>query len=366
MVGDNQLPLFEGVQPWEVKSPGDLPDVALIERRALLAAVAESRLGRMEQRVAYILQQYPETRDSDTALGIRYWRRFQPNVLEEWDRLDLDVLYDLDRIETISRIRRHIQNDLRLFTSSAHTRERRDEMQMELYQYLAAQRHTESEIRFYLDETCGDGKSNYIGVAGVCVINWRQYEKHWASLTEWREQQGWPETIHFADTGTALQPRAMALLSEMHKRRAGLLFLGYALPARGNTHQTMLSLFVQLVGDALLHLDALGCIAEPRALFVVKEASVGFDTIHLQSLKTHLAEKIASDFPERVFLRDVEPLPKGREVLLECADVIAGGMQRRALYGGNNPKDVLAESVFNVTGFEDPRENGTVFKAHLS
>jgi|WetSurMetagenome_2_1015567.scaffolds.fasta_scaffold16685_3 hypothetical protein len=355
--------LFD-LQPWNLASEPKIPATEEVERKTLLAALSQSVLGNMEQRLAYILQRYPETRDSDTALAIRYWTMFQAEIIETWDTLSLDVLYDLDPMGTISRIRRHIQNDLRLFASSGRMAQLKDGFQMELSEYLAAGRAVSSEIRFYLDETGNEGGKSYTGVAGLCVMEWKQYEKHWAALANWRSQQGWPETIHFVDTGSAQQPKALALMDQLGQRRSGLLFVGYALPSRGNTHQALVDLFIQLVIDSLRHMNALGCLDGQRALTLVKEADSGFDAVHLEPLRKFLAQQLGREFPDQVFLKDVEPIPKGREVMLECADLIAGGMQRRALYGGRNPKDILAEAVFNVTGFEDVRDNGTVFKAH--
>ena len=47
---------------------------------------------------------------------------------------------------------------------------------------------------------------------------------------------------------------------------------------------------------------------------------------------------------------------------LECADLVAGGVQRRVLFKGRNPKDRLAESIENVTGFETAADAGALFK----
>jgi hypothetical protein len=317
-----------------------------------------------EQRVAHILHRYPETRDSDTALVIRYWTMYQSDVLERWDKLDLSVLYDLDWIETLTRIRRHIQNVLSLFLPSMDTRHSRQASQIEFGQYLAVQRPVRPEIRFYLDETGNEPSKAYVGVAGICVMNWRQYEKHWSGLAQWRTEQRWPETLRFADTDSVMHPKVLALLAELQRRRAGLLFVGYSLPARGHTYQVMQGLLIQLVLDSLKQMRDLNCLNEPRDLVVVKEAETGFDSLYLAPTIKSLAEHVGQEFPERVVLKTIESVPKGREVLLECADVVAGGMQRRALYGGRNPKDVLAEAVFNVTGFDDPRDNGVVFKAY--
>jgi hypothetical protein len=355
--------LFD-LQPWHVPPLIAVPTAHEVERQQLLKALADSNLIKMEQKVAYILQRYPETRDSDTALAIRYWTAFQSDVLEQWERLDLDVLFDLDQMGTISRIRRHNQNSLRLFTASIYTRQQRDELQMEFSQYLAIQRPVDAEIRFYLDETGNEAGKRYLGIAGICAMNWKQYEKHWSALADWRLAQGWTETIHFVDTGTTLQPKALAMLAQLQRRQSGLLFVGYAIPSRGSTHQTKLSLFIQIIIDSLHHMNALNCLSTPRSLTVIKEAEDGFDELFLQQMGQYLSEQIAREFPTQVVFKKIEAVPKGREVLLECADLVAGGMQRRALYGGRNPKDALAEAVFNVTGFEDPRDNGTVFKAY--
>jgi hypothetical protein len=284
-------------------------------------------------------------------------------VLEEWDRLSLEVLFDLHRQETISRVRRHIQNELGLF-AAIHVKEGRDLAQGEFYQYLTAQRYSGPEIRFYLDETGNEGSKTYLGIGGVCAMNWRQYEKHWSSLRRWRELQGWPETIHFVDTGNAMLPRATSLLARLQERRSGLLFLGYSLQSRGQTHQDLVTLFVQLVVDALRHIRSIGCMREAKSVRVIKEADTGFDSIHLKPMQQCLADQVAASFPGQLAVQPIEALPKGRDVMLECADLVAGGMQRRALYKGRNPKDVLAEAVFNVTGFGDAHEPGVLFRAY--
>lgn len=360
-------PLFEhesvrARQPWTALIEATLSPELQQARARMLADVADSRLGTMEQRVAYLLQYFPETRDSDISLCIRYWRRFQADVLERWEPLELEVLFELDKLETIGRIRREIQNKLRLFRGMEETTQYRDLFQKELHEYLASHKDTIPEIRFYFDETGNEGDKAYTGIAGLCMINWKQYEKHHAAIAQWRMEQNWPETIHFAETGSDRIGRAVGLLGELAQRRSGLLFLGYAVSSRGRTHEDLFSLFIQLVIDSLHHLKHNGCLAEPRSLRVMKEADPGFDNIFLLKMHKHLSDLVALEFPGQVVVQPIESVTKGREVFLECADLIAGGMQRRALMKGRNPKDKLAEAVFNVTGFEDPTDEGVVFK----
>lgn len=354
------------LQPWGSTPRESLPVEQAERRQRMLSDIADSRLGSCEQRVAFILQRFPETRDSDTRLCIKYWKMFHADVLERWQPMELEVLFELDRIETIGRVRRVIQNELQLFRGVEDRRRARDAMQGELHEYLAAHRDTLSEVRFYLDETGNEGDKAYIGIGGMCVINWKQFEKHSAALELWRSQQGWAETIHFSEMGADKVERAVSLLAQLQKRRAGTLFLGYSLASRGRTHQDLFSLFVQLVVDSLLHLRAIGCLGDRRSVRVIKEADVGFDSLFLQKMSKYLSEQVAMEFPGELAVLPVEAVTKGRTVLLECADLIAGGMQRRALTKGRNPKDKLAEAVINVTGFEDRADAGALFKYHAT
>jgi hypothetical protein len=339
------------------------------ERRAMLAKVrslvtlADSRLANTESRVAWLLARYPGCRESDTTLAIHYWERYQADVLEEWDRKSLDVLYSLDSFETISRIRRHIQNDLWLWIGTASTRKRRGASQTEIQDYIAAQKAGDSEIRVYVDESRGGGNSNYRAVAGVAVADTRQWHKHLAALSLWREKQGWVEPLHFCDIKDNRHlDRHLSLLSEVNKRRAGLIFLGYSARTRRVSGDDMVELFVHACTGVLEKLAEQNCLSEPRGFVLVKEAEEGWDAQYMIALRDELAAQLRDLYPGVVYLKEVETRPKGREVLLEVADTIVGGLQRLANYSGTTIKDQLAAAVLHTTGFDNPGDAGMVFK----
>lgn len=359
---DKRIPeqlVLTALEPWVSTRP--LEQKREAERAALLQALADSKYATIEQRVCTILRDFPETRDSDTALLIRYWKQFQPEVLLEWDPLQLEALFELEKVESITRARRRVQNDLELFQATPRTLALRGEAQMDFLQYLAAQREDDPEIRFFLDETGNDPQERYTGIGGFCVLDWRQFEMQHAALVKWRERQGWPETLHFNKLTTDMAP-FLALLAELKKRRAGLLFVGYALQARRNKQEMFFHLIAQLLVESLRRAAELGCLNVCRAVTIVKEREDGFDNLYLQELETSLHKLLAREFPGRAYLKAVTPLPKGREVLLECADIIASGMRRREVFGGTHSKDKVAEAVMNVTGFEDGRDQGALFK----
>lgn len=332
-------------------------------KQKLLADLAASELGTLEHKVAHILQQYLDTRDDDIALLIRYYETFQADVLAKWHEPRLDILYDLDNASTILRLRRYIQNDLDLFVGTLRTRYRRKEITRQFFRYMSAKSVEDPEIVIYLDETKGESGSRYIGVAGICVIDWRQYEMYHAALAQWRAERGWPETLHVRDQASEDITKHLSLLAALQKYRAGLLFVGHDAATRAVSHRALVDLFVQIVVGCLRHLRDDNCLGTRRAVAVIKEAEDGFDRVHLETLNRELQQQIAYEFADTAYLNEVTPIKKGREVMLEAADMIAAGMQRRALYGGWNSKDQLADAVANVTGFEDSNAKGVVYKA---
>jgi hypothetical protein len=334
------------------------------KRQKVLANVANSELGTIELRVAHILDRFPETRNSDVSLCIRYWKYHQARELSEWGDPKLGVLYDLDKLSTIIRSRQTLQNKLNLYWPSEDIMRARRGLQCGFNELFVARKSTAPEIRFYLDETGNEGDKRFTGVAGLCIMNWQQYEIQHAALSQWRRALKWPGTFHFSDTGRDGLARAVDLLGQLQARRDGLLFVGYSVPTQGHTNKAMLSLFVNLIIDSLKNMRQNGCLNKKMDLRIVKEAEMGFDKIYIKQMAVELSDMLTHEFEDDVVLVAIDPLPKGVDVFLECADLIAGGMQRRVHYKSSGTRDRLAEAVVNVTGFENPQDGGVVYKCY--
>ncbi len=359
------LPGFEGLAPWNQPRPTQRTPQQEQDRQDLLSRLAVSDLGTLNAQVAAILQDHPETRDSDVALALRYWMKHQPAALEKGrrEKLELEVLYELSSFESIARARRLIQNTFELFRGTLETRRSRDGHQLEFYREIAAMRRNEPELRVYLDET-GDAKGKWHGVGGIAVADWRLFEMHHSLLTKWRKSLG-PQTLHFAEIVEQedITPY-LKLLDQVSTRRVGVVFLWYALPSSTYRHATLSTLITSLVTGAVESLLAdVVSDSKPRGIRVIKEADFGFDVHHLDGIKLDLSGLLAERFGERVFLRDVEAVAKGSDVLLELADVIAGASARMAAFRGRNPKDRLADAVENVTGLRTRPDEKPEYRA---
>jgi hypothetical protein len=331
-------------------------------RETLLAALARSDLGTIEAKVAWLLQNIIDTRDSDTELAIQYWHKWQGTVLAEKAGEGIRILHSLaPQMESITRARRRIQNTLELFQGSPRTQYNRSEIQLQFYKYMGTVKDNEPEIRFFLDESGNEPGSPVAAVGGVCIVDWRHYERFHAALSQWRSERGPQRPFHFADMSPSDEPLYMAWLSELSKYRGGLLFCGYAVEARRAANRQLRNLFLHLIVDSLHHLHKHGCLSVPRRLSVVKEREAGFDTFELGALEQDLSQRIYADFPERIRMDAVKAAVKASDVMLEYADVVAASMTRKLVHDKLNHKDRVADTVLNTTGLNQDTP-GAVFK----
>ncbi len=116
--------------------------------------------------------------------------------------------------------------------------------------------------------------------------------------------------------------------------------------------------------DSLDKVASLGCLQHPRAVRVIKEQDTGFDAKKLDRLDEMLGHEIVRRFPERTYLRALDSVTKGSDVLLEGADLIASAVRRRHMSHAAHAKDLVSETVMMETGLDYGPTSGTVFKMH--
>lgn len=69
----------------------------------------------VEERVMWLLENFPETRNSDEYLYILYLRFFEPEMAKYIKYIPFDVFRKVKKMESVTRARRRIQNDYKLF-----------------------------------------------------------------------------------------------------------------------------------------------------------------------------------------------------------------------------------------------------------
>ena len=88
------------------------------ERQSLLNTISSSSVNTLREKVAWVLNHYPDTRDSDITLYLRFWENFESEIYSGGP-LNPPDFYKLTRPVSLTRERARIQNQFKLFLASS-------------------------------------------------------------------------------------------------------------------------------------------------------------------------------------------------------------------------------------------------------
>jgi hypothetical protein len=183
-------------------APGEVADALVekavaieAERQAVLNALAAARPANVLERVAWVLNNYPDTRNSDVRLQLQYWRVFTDY---NGGAISPDDLFRLPRLTSLTRARARVQNTLKLFLADPEVRKHRGTLsEEEREQAVLAKAVSAPVYAVYVDES---GKTqDYLLVGSVWLLQGPDAFPIAQKLLEWRDATGFHEELHFAD-----------------------------------------------------------------------------------------------------------------------------------------------------------------------
>lgn len=71
------------------------------------------------KKIIHVLQKYPEARDSDKKLYVRFWKEYFPEYFNEDNSIQDGAIEAMTHADDLTRLRAYIQNDLHLFLSTS-------------------------------------------------------------------------------------------------------------------------------------------------------------------------------------------------------------------------------------------------------
>lgn len=156
----------------ENKKPKKLKKVLTLEeiefgRSSIISGVLEGKKERLQDKVAWILNHFPDTRDSDISLSLRFWEKFESEYYNSGYIIARD-LFKLTKQTSLTRERARIQNIYKLYLASPDVRKMRGKLQDE-----ELEKALEENLRYpvsivYADES---GKNeNYLLVGSLWFV----------------------------------------------------------------------------------------------------------------------------------------------------------------------------------------------------
>lgn len=313
----------------------------------------------LNTRVASILNRYPETRNSDITLQLRYWQIY--NGLNS-DIINVRDLYKLERLNSITRARAKIQNEYKLFQADKKIRRRRKVLEEEEKEEQLLDKPLYNTISVFSDET---GKTEkYVIVAGIWFLNEQKTAKIHRDFLEWstnKEKQGvrLPKEFHFKELSNR-NVDELNLYKEFFdliiKNGEMVSFKAIAVNSskinRMNISDLVNRLYYQFIRLGVEHEINSQRITLPRKINLTKDDD-GDSELIIEMLKQQLKDNFKLHYEDQLIMDQLMPIESHNSIFLQFADLFAASLNRKYNNSGNNNKDKLANYVLETVGIEE-------------
>ena len=320
------------------------------EKKELLASLAGGDFSTQRTKVAAILNLFPETRNSDISLSLRYWETYQPDIYNPLGILPKD-LFKLERIPHLVRARAKIQNEYGLFQAGAAIRNHRKKNEEVMFEAVLEDAAPRKLVHIYADET---GKNQqYAIVAAVWVLTGRAVFTVTNAITEWKRLSRWKSReIHFSDFGKSDLDTLKEYLGVIQKNREFLSFKVIAIE-RAKTRRKIEEVIEKLHEHMLLrgvqHEIAQARIDLPREIGITMDEEHSLDSFSIAEMKRRIEIDFDRTYEGKVQLASIETISSKASALVQLADVVAGAVNRRLNFNGEqNFKDEMADWIVHT------------------
>jgi len=320
------------------------------EKKELLSSVAAADFSSLKPRVAYVLNLYPHTRNSDISLSLKYWEIFQPDLYKESGILPKD-LFKLERLHYIVRARAKIQNEYELFLADTEIKKSRRRNEEKMEGAVIDDSPPVKKVHIFADET---GKTHrYVMVASVWVLNGRAVFAISKAIAEWKAKSVWENReIHFAKFGKSDYETLKSYLAVILENREYLGFK-YIAVERSKTNrpieETILKLHELMLARGAAHELESGRIDLPREMEVTVDEEQSLDSFVISDLRDRVGETFNKKYDDKLQLTSLQTASSKNSALIQLSDVIAGAIGRILNHEGErNFKDDMADLVVQM------------------
>lgn len=325
------------------------------ERGAVLSSVAASNPDTVLEKVAWILNNYPDARNSDITLQLRYWETFCADIYT--GRITAEDLYQLPKLTSLSRARARVQNTLKLFLAESEVRKRRGTLSDEEHEKaVQAKQSSAPTYSVYIDES---GKTQkHLIVGSLWILQGPETIRIASKLFDWRINSGFKGELHFSDVTHNTLPYFKQAIETLvtNASAVSLKYVSILRAGTGAVSDVLPKLIYHLLARGVAHEDQTGRAPLPRTINVWKDAEErGYDQLVLADVKDRLKNAATSQFGGNLNVGELDATASDNNDLVQIADLFAASINRllntpSTAPTAPNAKDELAQHVLDVTG----------------
>jgi hypothetical protein len=324
------------------------------EKKELLACLASADFTAQKTKVAYILNLYPESRNSDIALTLKYWEVFQSDIYNPAG-IPPESLFKLERMHYLVRARAKIQNEYNLFTASTDIKRFRRKHEEKMLDTVRSDPAPRKVIKVYADET---GKTqNFIIVSSVWVLTGRAVFTVSQAIKEWQLQSRWAtREVHFNKLGKHDLETLREYLGVVVKNREFLSFKSIAVErarSRRTVENIVEKLHENILNLGIEHEINSNRVGLPQKVEMTIDHEQSLDPISLEELKRRVNLELQKKYSDDVELSKIEAISSRTSQLVQLSDMLAGAINRKLNCAEKgNFKDDMADMILQMLDVE--------------
>ncbi|MBN1181883.1 MAG: DUF3800 domain-containing protein [Bacteroidales bacterium] len=320
------------------------------ERDALLAAILAGQRDTIRERVGFLLSQFPELRDSDISLQIKYWSFYQSDNFAD-SYLTIDQYKNLEHLNSITRARARIQNTLKLFQASEEVKKHRGVLQEEELEKARQAKDIFPYYAIFMDES---GKNeNYLIIGSLWFLDSSSMTNISTDLLRWKKEKKISWEFHFQKISDSNFDTYCRFVDFFTTRNPIVSFKSIYVERKGlkNVQDSLCKLAVLLLYKGIQHENDTGRAILPRSLQFYKDSEeIGADKLFLEEVKMEIENLSASQFNNQINIDQIIAIESKDNPIMQITDLYTASLNRKINNPGTgtNIKDKFAEYFINA------------------
>ncbi len=316
----------------------------------ILERVSSFSVNTIRDKVAWVLNHYPESRDSDITLQLNYWKTFESDIYNGYS-ISPEEYYRLTRLTTIKRARAKIQNEYKLFTASTEVKQQRGVLSEEERQKAAEDKPAYPMFTVYMDDS-GKNADNLIVGSVWFSANYQQIHR---AIFDIRKRRSFEKEFHFKRLTQRDLPVYKEVIDVFWKYANTVSFKLISVPRAGikNVNNAFSDIYYHLLIRGVEHEQKTGRAVLPRTLQVwIDQENMAKDKLMVANLKDRLKQASQNTFDNNLRIDEIYTVDSKTNAILQIADLFAGSANRVLNRPGTtlNHKDELAEYILKPLG----------------
>jgi len=282
-------------------------------------------------KVAHVLNIYPDTRNSDITLALKYWETYQYTIFNG-EFIGKRDLFKLERQVNITRARAKIQNEYKLFMAKDEIRNRRKKNEETMVDAMRSDNVPAiKQVHVYSDES-GKTQEHFV-IGSVWVLQANLLAIFSQKIDAWKSSTGWKgKEIHFKKLKNSDVSRFKDLVDLIHDNSS---YLGFKFITVKNSEvhrsqsETLIKLHELLLSKGVKHEVASKRIAPNTHIKITLDEESSLDAVALDELKGSIKIKLDYSEAKGTELESITTVPSQKSNFVQIADLIASAVGRK-------------------------------------